>query len=206
MFSKEAPQRKLNHVSELKQNDVIVMSDSFGLPETLRAKQFQVSAVSTYEYEFTKQIEWTLQGEEDIDLFLSLDSDDRTYLKFSLKISHQDIESLFDLDDFSVIFEESESAFLTRQNDTSRTQQWSSEEYKQSGDLKVGYFHRKDYRSENISSYEGKDAGDQFELYTLFDVDDSRGIDVEVWQDGDTDVFLTLYRPLTDIVDLFPGS
>jgi hypothetical protein len=27
-----------------------------------------------------------------------------------------------------------------------------------------------------------------------------------VWQDGDTEVCLTLFRPLSDITDMYPGS
>ena len=70
----------------------------------------------------------------------------------------------------------------------------------------MGYFHRKDHRSENISAYEDKDSGEQLELYSLYNEDQSKGIDIEVWQDGDTDVFLTLFRPLTDIVDMYSAS
>jgi hypothetical protein len=132
--------------------------------------------------------------------------DDKTHLKFSLKIEQQDVEALFDLEDFSVIFEEDEQAFLDRKIDTETTSGWTSDQYQQSVFAQVGYFHRKDHRSENISAYEGKDSGEQLELFVLYDQDQSRGIDLEVWQDGDTDVFLTLYRPLSDIVDMFPGS
>ena len=47
---------------------------------------------------------------------------------------------------------------------------------------------------------------EQFELYQLLDRDESKGLELEVWSDGDTDVFLTMYRPLSDIVDMYPGS
>ncbi len=206
IFKKEQPQRNLTSVSQLKKDDIIVLTDSFALPENLRNQQFQVSAVNTYEYEFTKQTEWALTSNNNIEIFLSLDVDDTSHLKFSLKVAHQDIESLFDLEAFAMIFEPPGQAFLTKQQDTALTNGWSSEQYQQSVFAKVGFFHRKDHRSENISSYEGADAGEQFELYQLFDQDQSYGIDVEVWQDGDTDVFLNFYRPLTDIVDMFPGS
>ena len=83
---------------------------------------------------------------------------------------------------------------------------WSSEQYQQNTFAKVGYFHRKDHRNEDLSVYEGKDSGEQFELYSLYNEDHSKGIDIEVWQDGDTDVFLTLFRPLTDIIDMYPAS
>ncbi|MBL4908924.1 MAG: hypothetical protein JKX78_02700 [Alteromonadaceae bacterium] len=199
-------QRKLSSPSDLRSNDIIILSDSFALPENLRGQQFQVTAVNSYEFESDTQTEWVLKNSENIQLYLTLDVDDEVYLKFSLEIKEDDVESLFNLDDFAVIFEEDENALLARQQDSVNSSQWTSEQYQQCIFAQVGYFHRKDHRSENLSEFEGKEAGEQFELYQLLDSDESHGIDVEVWSDGDTDVFLTLYRPVTDIVDMYPGS
>jgi len=206
MFKKEEPQRKVTQAAELRKGDIIVLTDSFGLPEALRSQEFQVTAVNSYEYENSVDTEWVLTGINDTEIFLSLDVDDKTYLKFALKIAHEDVETLFDLDEFSAIFEEPGEAFLTRKSDSSLSQGWSDDEYQQCQFAKVGYFHRKDHRSESLSSYEGKDAGEQFEAFRLLNKDQSKGIELEVWDDGDTEVFLTLYRPTTDIVDMYPGS
>ena len=206
MFGKEEKQRTLSSARDLNTGDIIVLTDSFALPESLRQQQFQVTAVNSYEYETETQTEWTLTGNNDLEIFLSLDVDDKTYLKFTLKIDPEHVETLFDLDDFSTLFDEPGSAFLNRQQDSAISSGWTSEQYRQSIFAKVGYFHRKDHRSQNLSPYEGKDSGEQFELYQLLDQDQNKGIEVEVWEDGDTDVFLSLYRPLTDIVDMFPGS
>lgn len=202
----KSEQRKLTQVNQLLVGDIIVLTDSFALPEILRGQQLQVTAVNSYEYEQSTQSEWTLQGNNELLLFLSLDVDDSTELKFGLKIEPEDVEILFDLDCFSEIFDEPGQAFLDRKADNKQTTSWSSEQYQQSTFAKVGYFHRKDHRSDNISAYEGKDSGEQFELYALYNEDQSKGIDIEVWQDGDTDVFLTLFRPLTDIVDMYSAS
>lgn len=207
IFNKtEQKQRKLTHISELLVGDIIVLTDSFALPEILRGQELQVTAVNSYEYEHSTQSEWTLQGSNDLLIFLSLDVDDSTELKFALKIEPEDVEVLFDLACFSEIFDEPGQAFLDRKADNELTTSWSSEHYQQSTFAKVGYFHRKDHRSDNISAYEGKDSGEQFELYALYNEDQSKGIDIEVWQDGDTDVFLTLFRPLTDIIDMYSAS
>lgn len=203
---KKQEQRKLTHVNQLLVGDIIVLTDSFALPETLRNQQLQVTAVNSYEYEHETQTEWTLQGNNDLLLFLTLDVDDTTELKFAIKIEHNDVETLFDLDVFSQIFDEPGDAFIERQADNNVTASWSDQQYQQSIFAKVGYFHRKDHRSENLSAYEGKDSGEQFELYSLFNEEQSKGIDIEVWQDGDTDVFLTLFRPLTDIIDMYSAS
>lgn len=206
IFSKEKPQRAVTSISDLRVNDMIVLTDSFALPENLRNQQFQVSAINTYEYEHQNQLEWVLIGPSNIELFLTLEIDDVSELKISLKIEHEDVETLFDLDQFSTIFDEPGNAELDKLADTAKTQNWTDSHYRQYLFGKVGYFHRKDHRHESLSQYEGKGSGEQFELYTLFNEDQSRGIDVEVWDDGDTDVCLNLYRPLTDIIDMYPGS
>ncbi|MDG1751822.1 MAG: hypothetical protein P8I03_09210 [Thalassotalea sp.] len=206
IFKKDETARQVNKVNDLLKGDIIVLTDSFALPENLRNQQFQVTEVNSYEFESRVDTEWVLAGNDDTELYLTLDIDDRTYLKLSLKIQHEDVETLFDLDEFSTIFDEPGEAFLTRKNDSSLSQGWTSDQYQQSIFSTVGYFHRKDHRSENLSAYEGKESGEQFELYQLLDKEQSRGIELEVWQDGDTDIFLTFYRPTTDIIDMFPGS
>ncbi|MBA6337329.1 hypothetical protein H4J57_08960 [Colwellia sp. BRX8-7] len=206
LFKKKEDERQVNSAEELKIKDIIVLTDSFALPESLRKQQFQVSAINCYEFENNTQTEWVLQGANNLELYLTIESDDKTYLKFALKIQHQDIESLFDLDEFATIFDEPGQAFLERKSDSLLTSGWSSPQYQQQVFAKVGYFHRRDNRSESLSAYEGNEAGEQFELYSLLDEEQSRGIDIEVWQDGDTDLFITLYRPTSDIIDIFPGS
>ena len=199
-------QRKLTQVNQLLVGDIIVLTDNFALPESLRGQQFQVTAVNSYEYQHNTQTEWVLQGNNDLLLFLSLEIDDITELKFALKIERDEVESLFNLDNFAQIFDEPGQAQLNRQSDSNNTAMWSCDFYQQSTFAKVGYFHRKDHRSENLSAYEDDDCGEQFELYALYNEDENKGVDVEVWQDGDTDIFLTLFRPTTDIVDMYPGS
>jgi hypothetical protein len=207
IFNKSTVQpRKLSQVNQLLTGDIIALTDSFALPESLRGQQFEVKAINSYEFEHNTQSEWALVGSNDLEIFLSLDVDDSTELKFSLKVHHDDIETLFNLDEFSQVFDEPGEAFLTKQKDSELTKQWSCEQYQQSVFAKVGFFHRKDHRTEKLSSYEGKDSGEQFELYSLFNEDQSKGVDVEVWQDGDTEVCLTLFRPLSDIIDMYPAS
>jgi hypothetical protein len=207
IFKKSAEQpRKLEDVNQLLLNDIIVLTDSFALPNSLRNKQFQVKAINSYEFENSIQTEWALLGTDNLELFLSLEIDDITELKISLKIEHEDVETLFDLDSFSEIFEQPGNAFLDKKADTVKTTHWTCEQYQQSVYAQVGFFHRKDHRTETLSAYEGKDSGEQFELYRLYNKDQSKGIDIEVWQDGDTEVCLTLYRPLSDIIDMYPAS
>jgi hypothetical protein len=207
IFNKSSNEsRKLTKVNQLLVGDIIVLTDSFALPESLRGQEFQVKAVNSYEFEERVQTEWALTGTNALEIFLSLEVDDITELKLSLKIQHEDVETLFDLESFSEIFDEPGEAFLEKKADSQITSLWSSEQYQQRVFAKVGFFHRKDHRSEKLSAYEGKDSGEQFELYSLYNEDQSKGIDIEVWQDGDTEVCLTLFRPCSDIIDMYPAS
>ncbi|OKY25063.1 hypothetical protein [Thalassotalea sp. PP2-459] len=207
IFSKDKPApRKITQVNDLITGDIIQLTDSFALPEILREQQFEVSAVNSYEFEHQTETEWVLTGNSDHQLFLSLDIDDVVYLKFAIKIEHNDVETLFDLDQFSLLFEEPGNATLDRIADNDNTSQWSDQQYHQRIFAQIGYFHRKDHRSESLSPFEGKEAGEQLERYQLLNQDEDKGIEAEVWTDGDTDIFLTLYRPTTDIIDMYPGS
>ena len=147
----DKPARKITRANDLEKGDIIALTDSFALPELLRGQEFQVTAVNSYEYEHSTDTEWVLTGTQNQELFLTLDIDDKTYLKFALKISRDDVETLFDLDDFSTLFDEPGNAEFNRIQDNELTSGWSSEAYRQSIFAKVGFFHRKDHRRERLS-------------------------------------------------------
>ena len=50
LFKKQDDERQVNSADELKIKDIIVLTDSFALPEELRTQQFQVSAINCYEF------------------------------------------------------------------------------------------------------------------------------------------------------------
>lgn len=206
---KEAPKRQLDHPSKLNKGDMISLDDSFALPPQLRGQQLRVEAVNTYEYQRKQQTEWVLKGHGNDTIFLSLDEDDETYLGLSIKLNRGLVEALFDLDQFSEIFEESGKAQLTTNTltaDLQEYEQWLSPHYHQVSAADFGYFHRQDYRGQRPPQDADGATGDAFEAYQLLDDDEDKAIDVEVYEGGDTDVMLTIYRPLSDIRDYWPGA
>jgi hypothetical protein len=200
---KEQPHRALKSVNDLKANDMITLSDSYALPESLRGKQLEVQSVSTYDYDGEKEVEWVLKGSDDGLIHLSLDEDDDTFLAFSIPIKRSEVEVLFDLDDFAKIFENKGGFSIKKAGDVPRLANWCSDEYNREGFSENGIFHKKDHRHLNG---ERLGSGEGFDLYTLVDGDEDKGISIEVWKDGSTDVSVVIYRPLTDIVDFFAGS
>ena len=207
---KEAPKRQLDHPSHLMTGDMISLDDSFALPPQLRGQQLRVESVNTYEYERSQKAEWVLKGHGQDTIFLSLDEDDETYLAFSIKVNRGQVEQIFDLDQFGAIFEEDEQAMLTTQdlpNElATQFEQWLGQQYHQVNFAQFGYFHREDYRNKKPPQDEDGARGDAFESYFLLDDDEKFAIDVEVYDGGETDVMLTLYRPLSDIRDYWPAQ
>ena len=208
LFGKKAPPaRQLNHPNHLQIGDMISMDDSFALPQQLRGQQLRVEAVNTYEFERKQVTEWALKGHGNDTLFLSLDEDDETYLGFSLKINRAQVEQLFDLDAFSDIFEEDVQAQLTVQTPIAeQLEQWLGKQYHQINFAQFGYFHRQDYRGQRPPQDENGATGDEFESYQLLDDEERFAVEVEVYEGGETDVMLTLYRPLSDIREYWPGK
>ncbi|GIU37038.1 hypothetical protein TUM3794_07120 [Shewanella colwelliana] len=204
---KEQPKRQLSHPNHLLKGDMISLDDSFALPPQLRGQQLRVEAVNTYEFERKQLIEWVLKGHGNDTLFLSLDEDDETYLAFSLKIPRNLVEQIFDLEQFSDIFEEDVQANLTVQPSIpEQLEQWLGKQYHQINFAQFGYFHREDYRNQRPPQDAEGATGDAFESYLLLDDKERYALDIEVYEGGETDVMLTLYRPLSDIREYWPGQ
>jgi len=205
LFSKGTPKaspRKLNHPAHLQQGDLITLDDSFALPAQLRGQSLQVTQVNTYEYEHSKQCEWVLQGSNDELLFMSIETDDSTSLVFSRKITRATVGEIFALDQFSTLFDEPGKAVLDTLATPTDLSQWLAPNYRQCEFGQFGYFHQGDKRQEDLS----EQSGDSFERYSAISDDERFGVESEVYQDGETDVMVTLYRPLSDIREYWPHS
>ncbi len=201
--SKENKPRVLKSVNDLKAKDMITLNDSFALPESLRGQQLEVQSVNTYDYDGAKEVEWVLKGSNDDLIHLSLDDDDDVFLAFSIGIKKSEVKVMFDLEQFANIFDEKGGFSIEKANDVPRVAGWCSDEYNREGFSESGTFYKKDYRNLN-GDHLG--SGEGFDLYTLVDEEEDKGISIEVWKDGSTDVSVVIYRPLSDIVDFFAGS
>ena len=200
----DKPVRQLTHPSQLQVGDIIQLDDSFALPAQLRGQQLEVTQVNTYEYEHHRQPEWVLRGTGKELLFLGLEKDDEEQLVFSTKIKRDQVSRLFDLDNFAELFEEPGNCVLTRVGELDELDGWYADTYRQDEFALFGYFHQRDFRSKAPSRYTGEDQGDSFELYGLTSDDEHHAIEVEVYEGGETDVTLCLYRPLSDIRSYWP--
>ncbi|MGI2260721.1 hypothetical protein [Shewanella sp. GXUN23E] len=200
------PVRVLDHPAKLNAGDMLTLDDSFALPPQLRGQQLKVERVSCYEYERSRHAEWLLKGRDNQPVFMMLEQDDEELLAFSIKLTRAEVEQLFNLDEFAQIFEQPGNVTLKLQGDARshfpELAQWLADEYHQVSFATFGYFHLNDYRLMSPPAAQG----DAFESYCLDSADEQRSVEIEVYESGETDVMLTLYRPLTDIRDFWPGA
>ncbi|MCP5076558.1 MAG: hypothetical protein GY951_00655, partial [Psychromonas sp.] len=108
LFAKKQPlpTRTLNHASELQCNDLFTFGDSFALPSAMRKQQMQVTDINTLEFKHEHYAQIVARGTGEQLVYLSFPRNPQKLIKLSLLLTRNDVEALFDLDDFSEIFEE----------------------------------------------------------------------------------------------------
>ncbi|RJG40096.1 hypothetical protein [Motilimonas pumila] len=208
LFGKPAEKigRELSHPQALQVGDLLQMSDSFALPEAFRKQQFELLEVQTQEFEFRQQSRLICRGASQQDVFLLLDEKDRDHVGLSVLLRRADVEALFDMDAFAEIFDEPGSANLTPLTQDSPFGPMIANNYVQQDFATQGYFHDQDYRGQKPPAFTDQAHGRQFEYFALFGEQEMRWLEIYVFENGDTDVYLTLKRPVTDIAELWPKS
>ena len=202
--SEKAPS-SLTHPRQLSAGDLMKLDDSFALPAQLRNGLFEIIEVNTSQFEHCHEPEWILKGEAEASLFFSIDEDDgESCAAFSIKIDRAEVESLFDMEQFSCIFEDGFPARLHVNKVEGELSSWVAETYEQVGDSERGFFYNKDYRGSQPPDETG--SGEPFDYYCLSNNNDTHALEIEVWGNGETDVLLTIYRPLSDIRELWPAG
>ena len=194
----------MDHADELLIGDVLQLSDSFGLPKRLRDQTFKVVGIVTFQFEHQFSTSFSLEGtnQDHIDLTIEKDAG-RATAAFSLSISQVQVEQIFDLDQFATIFEGDGFAQVSPEN-VLDLEAWLSKSYIQEAKAERGYYYEKDFRSLGPPEDEGE--GEPFDYYCLVSPDRDHAIEIEVYDGGETEVSLTLYRPIDDIKELWPAE
>lgn len=201
--SKDETVRKLDHPRDLILGDMLQMSDSFGLPPRLRKQIFKVTGIATYQFEHEYATCFTLLGENQDEIDVTIEnSAGREHASFSLAINRDIVEQLFDLDDFALIFED--EPLTLKPIAQLDFEPWLAEAYHVDSRGERGYYYEKDCRGKGPSPYEGD--GEPFDFYGLASSDGKKALEVEVYEGGETEVFLVLNRDTTDIADLWPAA
>ncbi|KTF10275.1 MULTISPECIES: DUF4178 domain-containing protein [unclassified Pseudoalteromonas] len=204
--SKKEPERQLNHASELKKGDMFTVIDSFAYPSWLKGQTLRVIDVQTYQYQHSSDTEFVLETNSGQVVFLQIAQEDgEQWANFSIKVQRDEVDDIFTLDEFARIFDEESLTHIAVKNTPERFMQFLAKSYQQSESPFVCYFHNKDFRGQSLPRYE-QDGGEPCEMICLASPDEGHSLNIEIWDGGETEVSLTLTRPITDIVDLFPGD
>ena len=205
---KDPELRVLNHPRDLEPEDMVQMANHFGLPEALRDQAFKVIGIATYQFEHGNSPCFTLEGTSDKQINLTIESDGgRETAAFSLAVKRNVVEKLFDMDEFSRVFDgESDgdgAATLTLVDDAGMSA-WVGKRYFQQAKGERGYYYEKDFRGSAPPEHEGE--GEPFEYYLLVSDDESHGVEIEVFAGGETEVSLVIYVDMALIGGLWPAE
>lgn len=203
---KKVPQRQLTHPSELMVGDMLTLIDSFAYPQWLKGKTLSVIDVQTYQYQHSADYELVLESESGKVVFLQTERDDgKEFAHFSVKIQRHEVDEIFTLDAFARIFDEADLSSLNTVSQPDAYSHFLASSYRQNEAPYVCYFHEKDYRNVALPRYQDE-SGEPCEVICLVSDDETNSINIEIWEGGETEVSLTLTRPISDIIDLFPGN
>ena len=199
-------QRTLDSPAELQAGDIIVLKERRSLPPELQGQQLEVSAVGTYQYSSSVDKEFTLRTMDSKTYYMSVDDNDGDpILCFTLKIPRQSVLDIFDGDEFSLLWE-ADFPSLTVKSRPEEYSNWLTESYQQIIKNEEGYFYNRDC-VEKSPSTRLDDDGEELRYHECEGVpDDNFGLSVEVWGDGETDVFLEIYTPIDVVDELWPHA
>lgn len=205
LFAKKQPPptRTLTESAELQLNDIFTFGDSFALPQAMRKQQLQVIEVNTIEFKHTHYCQVIGQGSGSHLVYLSFPKTPNKLVKYSLLLARDEVEQLFNLDDFSEIFEEPGSARLTPITTNHPYADMVSDEYIQQEFMGTGYLHENDYRNSKPPQHTEDNCGREFEFYSLTGSQGARSVDIYIFENGDTDVYLSFLRPANEIAELW---
>lgn len=196
--SARAAHRQVRHLGDVLPGDLISFKPRRSLPAPLQGETFEVPQITTCQYEGA--VEWQL---ELIDTnrqrwYLSFERDaPEGALCLSKPISRHDVRELFGEAEFGLLWEPGYSELVV-QAQPAELAGWLAQRYIQTANFSEGYLF-----TEKISgplSNQEDDGSEPFRYHECEGDDDTYGLSVEVWADGDTDIALELTVP-ADVVD-----
>ncbi len=201
--------RKLESPKDLMSGDIV----SFKLyaPPALCAKPFEVSEVNTYEFEDGNKAELILKAADGTLVFLSYESEDgQEYLSVAQKIKRNEVEMLFDLDEFGLILDQEQGAVSLNlavpesdlPSQVQHLQGFLAPSYHRETFSERGFFYKGDFRLTGIPGFA---EGEEFDYYNVVSSDEKHEVEIEVWDD-ETDVSITLVADPSLIEEMWPAE
>ncbi|MBV7314690.1 hypothetical protein [Shewanella sp. NIFS-20-20] len=203
-FKKREPElRQIHSLKQLQLGDMITLDDSFGLPPPLRSQTLVLEHVYCDEYQHTIDAIYWFKNQQGHAFRLVEHKD---HLLLWLSLTRAQVEQVFAMDDFSEIFEPQGAMPLTPQSLSNLPQltPWIGQQYHRISFAEFGYLHHQDYRQQRPPQSDDHQGGQPFERYFLESSDEQHALLVQVMSSGETEVYLGIVRPQTDIQEFWP--
>lgn len=203
LFSKpSAPPRVLTDPRQLQRGDMLRLTDSFALPPLLKGATFEVTGVASYVYHDELYPEFTLKGSSGQAVYLTIDENDGDPVaQFGLKLNRKACDRIFGRDALKALLGKNGEERIERKEEPAEYEGWLAESYVMRTRKGKGRYFERDLRGAPIPG-----GGEPLAYYELFDAEETRGLEIEVWDESEVDHTITLGRPVSDIAELWPGG
>ena len=198
--------RQLNGPGDLRAGDLVSFKHRRVLPEEVQGRTFEVASVATYQYESGIEVQFTLVGEDRAKVYLGLNpKESQPELCLGRDVPRRDVLKLFGEDAFAMLWDENEFAELSVEQSLDDYAGWLVDGYSQVKKDAVGFYYDRDCRGETLSLRQDDDS-EELRYHECEGSDNSFGLSVEVWGDGETDVSLEVYCGADVIEAMWPGD
>ena len=202
-FFKDKPEiRTLEKPQELQIGDIVSFKDLPPIPPDMQGQDFEVTKITGCEYRSGFTTDFIIKSAEGLVVALSIESDNGDdQLVLSRVINRKIVLSLFGEDNFSQLWDDEHIELIT-QAELPELAGWYTESYQQQVCEQEGFFYEQDTRKDVNA-----DDGLEFRYHECLSSDEQFGLTVEVYEDGDTEVSLQVYTPISMIQDMwFKGT
>jgi hypothetical protein len=192
MFGRKKKQpvaRSVSVFSDLHVNDLVIFKPREALPDGISDETLTVERIGTYDYQGELRSDFTLRHASGQRFSAGYDSEQDT-ITLGRKLKRSEVLTIFDEDDFADVFDsELGQVRLTASVDKlpKELQLWVDQAYERSVSEGIAYYYEADRRELGISAHE--DESQQFTYFELEGENDKNSISIEIWADGETDVF-----------------
>ncbi|MDQ7016247.1 MAG: hypothetical protein Q9N68_07720 [Gammaproteobacteria bacterium] len=201
-----APARRLEHPKNLQIGDIAKFG--FAAQAAISNQSFVIEDVHSYDLggEQKRKTVFTTENSDGVLLRLAvIEERHQERLEIAIPLLPDDVQQIFDIDAFVDLLNPDTGTHhvLERIADVAELEGWTAPVYRQEQGHNA-YFYDRDYRG--LSLPEDADEGTAFSYYLLVSDDREYALEVQVFDGGQTEVYLLAYLAVEKIEELWPAK
>lgn len=203
-FKRKAAPRELNHPQDLIPGDLISFKPRSILPPELQGQTATVKQVCGYQYSegLTPEYTLTLGDGQQVTFMLEPEEDAITLSK---EIPRTVVEQVFDMTQFAELFGDNFVTLNVNANNADDTlKPWLASQYAQAIKHGIGYFYNSDQRAKPANP--NTDNSEELRFHECTGSPDDFSLNIEIWEDGTTQVFVQKTVPFNVIEEMWPNG